>query len=543
MRKVTPLHRVRRKLRSRGSSYHPSSSWYRWWVLGNIMIGTFMSVLDATIVNVGLPKIMTSFGVGLDRIEWVLTAYMLAMAVMLPTTAWLADRFGYKRMYFLGLSLFTMGSFLCGMSPNENILILSRVIQGLGAGTIMPIGMAIITREFPPHQRGIALGFWSIAAAASVSFGPLIGGYLVDTFSWPLIFDVNVPVGIVGLLVTVLIQREYVSKESRKFDIVGFLSIGTFLPVILYALAEGSAVTNSAGWHAPYILACFGIAFVALVVFIANELTVEHPLIELRLLANRNFGISNIVVFLFGMGMFGSTFLMPVYLQNSLGYTAIQAGAVFLPVGIIQGMMAPMAGLAADRLNPKIPIILGVCLMAFSFYLNSELSYLTEHKFIMFTLYLRGLGMGLMFTPISAVSLLEIPREKMAQASGLTNTIRQLAGSFGVAILATLLSTRVKFHNQMYSESLDVNSPVFRTVSRNLVQQIQHTTGANHGDALKQGQMILASHIARQSYIQGINDDFLIAAALTLVGVIPVFWLHTKKTKHAPKNKSHEIEM
>jgi DHA2 family multidrug resistance protein len=270
---------------------------------------------------------------------------------------------------------------------------------------------------------------------------------------------------------------------------------------------------------------------------------VEHPLIELRLLANRNFGISNIVIFLFGMGMFGSTFLMPVYLQNSLGYTAIQAGAVFLPVGIIQGIMSPMAGLVADKLNPKVPIILGVCIMAFSFYLNSNLSYLTEHGFIMVSLYLRGLGMGLLFTPLSAVSLLEIPREKMAQASGLTNTIRQLAGSFGVAVLATLLSTRVKFHNQMYSESLDANSPVFKSVSRNLVQQIQHTTGANHGDAVRQSQMVIAGHIAKQSYIQGINDDFLIAAILTLVGAIPVFWLHTKKKKLATKIKSHEIEM
>jgi DHA2 family multidrug resistance protein len=520
MQKATPLHRVRSRFRSRTSSFHPKSHWYRWWVLGNIMIGTFMSVLDATIVNVGLPKIMTSFGVGLDRIEWVLTAYMLAMAVMLPTTAWLADRFGYKRMYFLGLSLFTLGSFLCG--------------------TIMPIGMAIITREFPPQQRGIALGFWAIAAAASVSFGPLIGGYLVDTFNWPLIFDVNVPVGIFGLLVTVMIQREYVSKDIKKFDLVGFISIGTFLPLVLYALSEGNAVTNTAGWHAPYILLCFGISIIALAIFLANELMVEYPLIELRLLANRNFGISNIIIFLFGMGMFGSTFLMPLYLQNSLGYTAIQAGAVFMPVGIIQGFMSPVAGMAADRFNPKIPVILGVCVMALSFYLNSYLSYLTEKSFIMLTLYLRGLGMGLMFTPLSAVSLLEIPREKMAQASGLTNTIRQLAGSFGVAILATLLSTRVKFHNQMYSESLNANSPVYRMTTGNMVRQIQHHTGANYADAIKQGQILLSGHIAKQSFIQGINDDFLIAASITLAGIVPIFWLHTKK-RPSVKTESHEI--
>jgi DHA2 family multidrug resistance protein len=532
MPKITPLHRIRRKLRSRSSSYHPGSSWYRWWVLGNVMIGTFMAVLDATIVNVGLPKIMTSFGVGLDRIEWVLTAYMLALAVMLPATAWLADRFGYKRMYFIGLLLFTLGSFLCGISPNENILILSRIVQGLGAGMIMPIGMAIVTREFPVNQRGIALGFWSVAAAASVSFGPLIGGYLVDTFNWPLIFDVNVPIGIVGMLVTVLIQKEYINKNLKKFDLAGFISIATFLPLVLYALSEGNAVTNTAGWHAPYILICFGISVIALTVFVANELTIDEPIIDLRLLTNRNFGISNIVVFLFGMGMFGSTFLMPLYLQNSLGYSAIQAGAFFLPVGILQGIMAPLSGYASDKINPKIPIILGILIMATSFYMNTWLSYLTEKSFIMFTLYLRGIGMGMLFTPISAVALLDIPREKMAQASGLTNTIRQLAGSFGVAILATLLSTRVKFHNQLYSEALDQNSPVYKSVTNKLVQQIQHHTGAGYADAMKQGQIILSGHISKQAYISGINDDFLIAAAITLAGVIPVFWLHTRKRKN-----------
>jgi DHA2 family multidrug resistance protein len=496
------------------------------------MIGTFMSVLDATIVNVGLPKIMTSFGVGLDRIEWVLTAYMLAMAVMLPTTAWLADRFGYKRMYFIGLMLFTLGSFLCGISPNENALILSRIIQGLGAGTIMPIGMAIITREFPPQQRGVALGFWSISAAASVSFGPLIGGYLVDTFDWPLIFDVNIPIGIIGLLVTVLIQREYVNPRVKKFDLVGFITIGLFLPLVLYALSEGNAATNTAGWNAPKILICFGISIIALAIFIANELIVAHPLIELRLLSDRNFGISNIIMFLFGMGMFGSTFLMPLYLQNSLGYTAIQAGAVFLPVGLLQGFFSPLSGMAADRINPKIPIILGIFLMAISFYMNSQLSYLTEKGYVYGLLALRGIGMGMLFTPLAAVSLIDLPRDKMAQASGLTNTIRQLAGSFGVALLATLLTTRVKYHIQNYGEAISSTAPAFKQVSGNVTQYIMHHTGANLAIATRQGQAVLLEHMAKQAYIAGINDDFLIAALITLLGIVPIFWMHTKKKKH-----------
>jgi DHA2 family multidrug resistance protein len=359
---------------------------------------------------------------------------MLAMAVMLPTSGWLADRFGYKRMYFLGLFGFTFGSFLCSISPNENILIVSRIFQGLGAGTLQPLGMAIITREFPVKQRGLALGFWGIAAAASISFGPTLGGFIIDNFSWPLIFGINLPVGVIAMLFTVVIQSEYKHPTRRKFDIVGFISITVFLPLTLYALSETTAATNSAGWHAPYILLCAAIALIALAVFITAELVAEDPIIDLRLMGNHNFGLSLLILIFFSIGMFGSTFLFPVYLQNSMGYTALEAGSVFIPVGIIQGIMAPISGRISDRINPKIPIIIGIVLMAFSFWLNSKLSYLSEMKSIMVSLYIRGLGMGLTFTALNTVSLLEIPREKMAQASGISNSIRQLGGSLGFGV-------------------------------------------------------------------------------------------------------------
>ena len=195
-RRRTPSHRIGSLVRDGNTAFHPSHLSYKWFLLANIMLGTFMAVLDATIVNVGFPKIMASFGVGLDKIEWVITAYMLAMAVMLPTSGWLADRFGYKKMYFFGLFLFTFGSMLCGMSSDEDMLIIARVIQGLGAGAIQPLGMAIITREFPPHQRGIALGFWAYFGSCLRFIRPSIGGYLIDRFNWQLIFDVNIPVGI-----------------------------------------------------------------------------------------------------------------------------------------------------------------------------------------------------------------------------------------------------------------------------------------------------------------------------------------------------------
>ena len=526
-------------VRKSHSGFHPKNDSYKWFLLGNIMLGTFMAVLDATIVNVGLPKIMASFGVGLDKIEWVITAYMLAMAVMLPTSGWLADKFGYKKMYFIGLVLFTLGSMLCGMSKNEDMLIMSRIIQGLGAGTIQPLGMAIITREFPPSQRGIALGFWSISAAASVSFGPLIGGFLIDSFNWQLIFDVNVPFGILAMLFTLVIQSEYINTRLRKFDWVGFISVTIFLPLTLYVLSEGNAATNSSGWHTPYLLAFAAIALIAFVVFLTAEFTVDEPLLDLRLLKNHNFGISNVILIIFSIGMFGSTFLMPVFLQNSLGYTALQAGSVFLPVGIIQGIMAPISGKISDKVNPKIPIIIGVVLLSFSFYLNSKLSWMTELNSIMASLYLRGFSMGLIFTALQTISLIEIPRDKMAQASAINNSIRQLGGSLGVALLATLLTTRITYHTQVFGTSVRQNSEIYQKTINGLKYHIQYDAGSSPSNAARQGQSLLLSNLGKQAYIDGINDDFLLAGLITLVGVIPIFFLHTKKSK-LQKITAHE---
>jgi MFS transporter, DHA2 family, multidrug resistance protein len=530
-RRRTLSHRIRILIRKPDSLIHPRHKSYKWFLLANIMFGTFMAVLDATVVNTGLPKIMASFGVGLDKIEWVITAYMLAMAVMLPTSGWLADRFGYKRMYFLGLLLFTTGSFFCFLSQDENMLIISRVIQGMGAGTLQPLGLAIITREFPVKQRGLAIGFWGIAAAASVSFGPSIGGFIIDNFSWQLIFGINLPIGILAMLFTIIIQTEYKHPLRRRFDLVGFISVTIFLPLSLYTLSQGNSATNSAGWHAPYILLFAAISAVALAVFITTELTVEDPIIDLRLLGNHNFGLAALIMIFFSIGMFGSTFLLPIYLQNSMGYTALQAGSVFLPVGIIQGFLAPISGRISDKMNPKIPIIIGVLLMSFSFYLNSKLSFLSEMKAIMISLYVRGVGMGFLFTALSTIALIEIPREKMAQASGISNSIRQLGGSLGVAILATLLTTRVNFHAQQYGMALNERSETFQQTTKNIRYYVQHEAGISPVDAVRYSRAAILSNISKQAYIEGINDDFLLAGLITLIGGIPIIFMHTKKTK------------
>ena len=513
-------------------------AWYKWFVLANVMIGTFMAVLDVTIVNVALPKMMAAFGVSVDKIEWVLTAYLLIFAVVLPSSGWVADHFGYKKTYFLGLLLFTIGSLLCSLSANENMLIIFRVLQGSGAGFIMPVGMAIVTREFPPEKRGMALGFWGIAAAASVSLGPMLGGYLLDTFSWHAIFDVNVPVGIFALIVTLVIQREYKTEHTRSFDIIGFISMTLFLVFLLLALSDGNAAWNTGGWTSNFIMTCFIISFVSFVIFITTELTVEHPIIDLRILKNRNFGLANLMMFIFGISFFGNSFLLPLYLQNSLGYTALQAGLVFFPVGIIQAIMSPIAGRMADRVNPKIPILIGIILTFFSMYLYKDLSIYSEYHEIIIPLIIRGFGLGFMFIPLSTIAINDIPKAKMAQATGLFNTIRQIGGSFGVAILGSLLTRRVIYHTEWFSEAVNQNSAAFKQTVYKLNYFVQYSTGSAGTEMVSRSKALIAQNIYNQAFVRGIADDFLVGAIITLLILIPLLFLRYHK-----REKGEIVEM
>lgn len=509
----------------------PSSS-YKWLVLGNVMIGTFMAVLDSTVVNTGLPSIMGTLGASINTAEWVLTGYMLAIASVLPAAAWLADRYGYKRIYFLSVLLFTIGSFMCGNSTSIEELIFWRVIEGFGCGAIMPVGMAIVSNAFPPEQRGVALGFWAIASAASVSFGPSIGGYLVDNLNWNYIFYVNVPVGIFALFFTVAIVKEYKAEQVQPFDVPGFITSGIFLPVFMYGLSEVNSSTNTQGWNSPVVLGAMWISAIMFVLFIYFELTVKHPLINLRLFKDRNFALSNLMMMIFGIGMFGSTFLIPLYLQNNLGYSALQAGMFFIPVGILQGLSSPIAGALGQRINPKILIVSGLLLMAFSFYLNLYLSFLTEKWYVMMSLYLRGIGMGILFTPLLTLSLANIRAESMAQASSITNIIRQMGGSIGVAVFSYTLTQRTHYHMQRYGEALNNTGEVYRQTVDNLSQFAQQVAGATQQASQLLAEQMILKRLELEAYIGGINDDFYIAFVVTLVCVLPVFWLkHNKPPK------------
>jgi MFS transporter, DHA2 family, multidrug resistance protein len=517
-----------RIVKSVASLHHEHAS-YKWWILINIMIGTFMIVLNSTIVNTALPKIMTSFGISVDEAQWIVTAYMLALAVMLPTSGWLADRFGYKRIYSAGLVIFTFFSFMCGISWDQKSLIFMRILQGIGGGLIQPIGMAIVMREFPPEKRGLAMGFWSVASAASVSLGPLMGGMLSDNFDWHLIFTINVPVGILCLFATWIIQREYRTQQKHAFDLAGFISMSIFLSFMLIALASGNAKWNSGGWTSDFMMICYFMSIAGFAVFLVVEMNTEHPLVKLKLLGTYNFGLTNLVMFVFGVGMFGSTFLLPLYLQNSLGYTALQSGMVLLPVGILQAISGTIAGYFSDKINPKIPIITGVLLFGYSFYLNAQLSVFSGHPQIMTPMYLRGIAMGILFSPLSTLVLQGISRNDMAQASGITNVIRQVGGSFGVAILQALLTQRVAFHTDISGSAIPHSSPTFSKAMTMVQYHAVMNAGSSLKEAASQSSLIFSSYFGKQMFVWGIDDAFFFSCVCTLVCILPIIILKNKK--------------
>jgi DHA2 family multidrug resistance protein len=501
----------------------------KWWVLASVMIGTFMAVLDSTIVSVAFPKMMAVFGVSVDQIEWVMTAYLLVFAVVLPSSGWVADHFGYKKTYMLGLLLFTVGSLLCSLSWNEDVLIAFRLVQGAGAGFVMPVGMAIVTRTFPPKERGTALGFWGIAAAASVSLGPLVGGYLVDNFSWHSIFDINIPVGIAGILAVWVIQKEYKAREVTRFDVLGFFTMSIALGALLLALSTANSDWNTDGWTSTFIMSCFFIAALNFVLFVMVELKVSDPIVNIKLFKNFNFGLSAIIMFVFGIAFYGNAFLLPIFLQNSLGYTALQAGMVFFPVGILQAFISPVSGKLTDSVNPKFPALMGMSLLAGSLFLMSFFSLQTSHAQVMLPIYLRGMSLGLIFTPMTTIALLEIPRPQLAQASGLFNTVRQIGGSFGIAVLGTLLTQRITFHKEIFGGQLDATSPAFHEVVKHLREFAMASAGAAPHQAALQAKMMVVKNMMEQAFVQGINDDFFVGGLLTAALIIPLLMLKTKR--------------
>jgi len=495
-----------------------------WSILVVIIIGTFMAILDGSIVNVALPKMMVIFSASTEDIQWILTAYMLTLGVIMPLSGYLGDTFGYKRTYITALALFIIGSVLCGMSLGVNTMIVARIIQALGGGIMQPLGMAIIYMSFPRSKIGMVLGFWGIAAMAAPAVGPTLGGYLVEFANWRLIFYINLPIGLINLFLAGMILQETPLVKGKQLDWLGILSCSIGLFCILLALSDG----NKYGWSSPFIVSLFMIAAVTLSVFVWNELRHPEPILDLRMFNNFIFTISVIIGSLLAMGMFGAIFLIPLLLQSVLGQTAMKTGLIMFPAALASGIMMPISGKLFDKYGARGIVIFGLALVTWTTYVMSGFNALTPFAAMTVWLTIRGAGMGFSMMPVTTVGMNTVPPQLIGRASALSNVIRQVSSSFGIAMLTTIMQHRQVLHFSNLAQSVNLNSNEYFRLQTTLTETAS-SLGLGHTTAQGLGISVLAKEIAQFSMIQAIDDCFMVAALLCLIGLLLSLFLKEKK--------------
>lgn len=524
---------LRRAVADRVPALRPEHPAYPWLVMAAVASASIMSILDSTVVNVAVAKFQVSFGASTDAVQWVITGYLLAYAITLTATPRLADRFGYKRVFLAAIALFTFGSFLCSLSWSLPSLVFFRIVQGVGGGLMAPIASAYVRRAFPKEKLGLALGVFSIPTLVVTSFGPSIGGMMIDGYAWQLIFSINIPIGIAGMAVAYVVLREYREGTDASFDLAGFAAIALALGALLLGLSDGNADWNADGWRSPFILGCFAASALGFVAFFALELRSRHPLVELSLFGNYNYGLGSFVLFVFGLGIFGADFLLPLYLQAGLGYTPTQAGLMFIPYGLVMAATSILGGRLTDKLGPKIPGLAGLLIRALGLYRFVFLSPYSSGGDIAATVIILAVGMGLLMSPIQTTVFASVPVEKAAQGSGLMQVVRQLGGSFGVAMLSTVLIQRESLHAVMAGQSMDSSSPVLRELAASALTRAMHDAGATAIAASSAGMSIVSETIRNRAFIGSIDDAFFVALAVSLVSSVPFLFLRSPPKRAA----------
>ncbi|HEX2045811.1 MAG TPA: MFS transporter [Gaiellaceae bacterium] len=412
----------------------------RWWTLGALAFALFMIMLDNTVVNVALPSIQRDLGIGLSELEWTVNAYALTFAVLMLSGGKLADFFGRRRVFLIGLAVFTLSSLVCGLATTGGTLIGARTVQGVGAALMMPATLSIISATFPPHQRGMAIGIWAGVSAMALAIGPLIGGLLTQHIDWSWIFFVNVPIGVLGFVVGRLVIRESRdTSEEQRLDVPGLLASGVALFALTFALVEG----NAYGWSDPVILGLFALAALALAAFVLLELRQRAPMLELGLFRSPTFAGANVVALLVTLAMFGVFFFMSIYMQNVLAYSAVETGAAFLPMTVLIILIAPAAGRFSDRIGSRWLMTAGMTLLSISLVLFSRLGLDSGFWDIFPGLIVGGLGMASVMTPMTAAALGSVPVAKAGVGSGVLNTFRQVGGALGIAVMGAIVAAHV----------------------------------------------------------------------------------------------------
>jgi DHA2 family multidrug resistance protein len=412
----------------------------KWKILISVMFGIFMIILDATVVNVAFPTLRREFGATLADAQWVLSIYVLSLGVTTPVSGYLADRFGIKRVYLFGLTVFVIGSFFCGLAPSLGWLIAARALQGFGGGIAQPLGPAQLYRAFPPKEQGTALGYFGIVLVFAPALGPVLGGWLVDANLWRVIFFINIPIGIVGVLLGSRFLLDYQVEHKPAFDPLGLITAVIGFGAVLYA----ASIAETSGWTGSATLTAFAIGLIALIAHVVVELyIVKEPMTSLRLFRNTTFLNAALVGYVATIALFSAEFLMPVYLQAFRGRTALQTGYILLAVAVTSGIATPLAGKLYDKIGPRMNLIVGFTILCINTWQLSQIEGTTPISYLLFLLALRGLAVGLTLQTSFVAALSAVPLNNLPRGSSLLNSTRFVVQAVSVAALATVFSSSI----------------------------------------------------------------------------------------------------
>jgi len=505
-----------------------------WIIALTVTLATFMEVLDTSIANVALPHIAGSLSAGQDESTWVLTSYLVSNAIVLPLSGWLSSIIGRKNFYMGCVALFTVSSFLCGFAPNLAMLIVFRILQGAGGGGLQPSEQAILADTFAPAKRGMAFAVYGIAVVMAPAIGPTLGGWITDNFTWRWIFFINIPVGILSLLLTSrLIQdppylkRRKLSETHIDYTGLGFVALG--LGTLQVILDKGQ---RDDWFESNFIVALTVISAASLIFVIWWEWRHKDPIIDLHLFRERSFAAANFLMFMLGFALLGSTLLLPLFMQTLLGYTAERSGLALMPGGFAIMLCMPMVGLLLSRYSPRYLMMFGLSMLSFSLFHMTTFDLSVDFHTVMMARVYQAIGLAFLFVPINTAAYSSLPRDKNNAASGLMNLARNIGGSVGISFVTTGLARRAQVHQGQLVEKLSAANPQFQSALRGMTGIFSGGgagAGSGGGSAQQHAYAMLQANVVRQSTMLAYIDNFWVLG-LVIGCLIPCVFL-IKKSK------------
>src|SRR5476651_242973 len=501
----------------------------KWIITITVIVASLLELIDTTIVNVSLPDIQGNLGATLEDIAWVVTGYAVANVIVLPMSGWLGSRFGRKNYFITSIIVFTIASFLCGNAHGLNELILFRILQGLAGGGLISTSQAILVETWPREQIGTATALFGLVAVVGPTVGPTIGGYITDHYSWRWIFYVNIPVGaLAAFCAYTFINETPKEAKGRPVDWWG---------IALLAIAVGSLQTilekgESEDWFAKtYILVLTIAAILGVILFIWRELSIDHPIVNFGIMRHRSFAVGMFTSFVLGFGLYGSVFVFPVFCQNLLGFSAQQTGELLFPGGLCTIVMMPFIGKMLNRGIPaQFMATAGMFLFFVFTFMLSNSTLATGEKDVLIPLLIRGVGMALLFVPLITLAMADLKGPELGQGSGLNNMMRQLGGSFGIAVLTTLIHTRQGFHRSNLLSNINQYNPLFNDRLNTLIHGFM-AKGKSITDATTMAYKGIEGMVTRQSLLLTYDDAYWISGMVMLCSIPLLYLQKFKKLK------------